>query len=249
MSTSQSLMSVAYRAVGDSVTAVDLAGVLDASTYLIVRDSIIKAAVEQPELIVVHLDHLIVPTASALAVLTSARWHVANWPGVPIVLVTAKPEMRNMLQNNGITRFLTCMSNQEEASTVVRDAPRRHAFCDLEAAPAMARAARWFAASTLADWEMESYVSIAKVIITELVENAASARSPVRVRIESRDDLVWIAVRDGFAALPVRNEGPVGTEQFSRFGLVTSLSRRWGAEPDIFGGRVVWAVVGSENRL
>ena len=62
---------------------------LDATTYLSLRDTIIKAALDDPSAVIVDVCELFVPRESAWAVFTSARWHVERWPEVPIVLVCA----------------------------------------------------------------------------------------------------------------------------------------------------------------
>lgn len=57
-----------------------LVGVLDDSTYGRVRDAVIKAAIDRPGAVIIDIDGLKVRSDRALAVFTSARWHVRSGP-------------------------------------------------------------------------------------------------------------------------------------------------------------------------
>jgi hypothetical protein len=81
-------------------------GVLDGSTYLTLRDAIITQALDQARGVVVDVAALTVPAPSAWAVFTSARWHVSQWPDVPIVLVCRNLHIQKVLSRNAITRYV-----------------------------------------------------------------------------------------------------------------------------------------------
>src|SRR5437588_11501453 len=81
-------LTIASSALG-SCAVLTPHGLLDSSTYLSLRDRIIKAALEEPEAVIIDVADLCVPAESAWAVFTSARWHVDIWPEVPIMLVCA----------------------------------------------------------------------------------------------------------------------------------------------------------------
>lgn len=243
-------MSISYSVVRESVIAVSLDGILDSGTYLETRDAIIKAAVEEPDLVVVQIDRLNLPAESALAVFTSARWHVADWPDVPVSIVTDDNRLRDAMARNGVTRQVRCVRTIDEAvSTAQETPPRRRAVCSLDSMLDRRPRARVFVTRKLRDWSMSSYVDIAKVVVTELLDIMGGAPQRGRIRLEARGNLLWVTVRDDDAELPVRVESPAGTAMYSAPGLLTSIVRRWGAAPDIAGGRIVWAAVGPENRI
>ena len=151
-------MSVSYSVIRDNVIAVVLDGILDSATYLLARNAIIKAAVEQPDLVVVQLDRIEVPAESALAAFTSARWHVADWPGVQIILVASEAAMRNTLVRNGITRSIRCTATFDGALARLGEVPsRRRADYAFEPGVPPAGRARRFVARTLADWSRTAY--------------------------------------------------------------------------------------------
>jgi hypothetical protein len=81
-------------------------GLLDSSTYLSLRDRIIKAALEEPEAVIIDVGDLSVPAESAWAVFTSARWHVDVWPEVPIMLVCEHLAGRSAIARNGVARYI-----------------------------------------------------------------------------------------------------------------------------------------------
>ena len=90
-------------------------GILDSTTYLPLRDQIIKAALDEPRAVVIDVSRLTVPSPSAWAVFTSARWHVEMWPDVPILLVCSHPEGRKIIERNGITRYVPVYPSTAEA--------------------------------------------------------------------------------------------------------------------------------------
>ena len=53
---------------------------MDRSTYRSLRDSIIKASLDEQPTVVVDVTSLIAPAESAWVVITSARWHIGQWP-------------------------------------------------------------------------------------------------------------------------------------------------------------------------
>src|SRR4029079_13659817 len=100
-------------------------GVLDATTYLYLRDNIIKAALDDPRAVVVDVSGLLVPRESALAVFTSARWHVERWPEVPILLACDRNSGRDALARNGITRYVPVYPSIESACSATAFAGSR----------------------------------------------------------------------------------------------------------------------------
>ena len=91
----QSDLRIARGDVADArVLTID--GVLDDTTYVPLRDAIVKTALDEPRVLVVDVTRLTVRSEPAWAVFTSARWQIAEWPDTPIGLVcafTSKVEM------------------------------------------------------------------------------------------------------------------------------------------------------------
>ena len=109
---------------------------------------------------------------------------------------------------------------------------------------------RELVAEWLAEWSRPDVISVAKLIVTVLVENvlAHTQGAPV-LRLECTRDLVTIAVEDERAEPAVRRELPNhGVNDVSGLAIVAALCRKWGNSPTATG-KSVWAVIGPENRL
>ena len=114
MPSGHSALQVGVSDVGE-VRVLTLVGALNAATYAPIRDSIIKAALDEPDSVVIDVTALTVPEDPAWAVFTSARWQIAEWPNVPLAMVCAHGQGRNAAQRNGITRYVPMYATLESA--------------------------------------------------------------------------------------------------------------------------------------
>jgi hypothetical protein len=227
-------------------------GVLDSSTYLRLRDAIVEAALDEPQAVLVDVDNLDVPTPTAWAAFTSARWLVDTWPAVPIHLVCEDAGQRKIMVRNGVTRYLRVHSTVEAASAALTD--RRpavsRASTDLPAALASLRTAREFVAQRLAEWTFEQLVPVATVIVNVFVENFLQHTTDAGVlSLETDGETVAVSVQDVSSTPAARHEDPCrGGERISGLAIVASICRAWGNAPRP-SGKTVWALIGPENRL
>lgn len=227
-------------------------GVLDSSTYLQLREAIVKAALDEPRAVVVDVSGLEAPAPSAWSVFTSARWLVDTWPAVPIHLVCDHDEGRDAVARNGITRYVHIHPTVDAALDALVDVrgTRLRTRMELPAAPCSLRMARGFVAQRLTEWGVGSLVAVATVIVNVFIENVLqhTAEAPALV-LETDGSTVAVSVRDGSPHLAARHEDSFrGGEQISGLAIVASISRAWGCTPTL-SGKTVWAVVGPENRL
>ncbi len=228
-------------------------GVLDSSTYRSVRDSVIKAALDEPRAVIVDVNRLSVPSASAWTVFTSARWHVSTWPDVPILLVCAEPQVRRAIAASAVTRYVPVHASVELAlgSLSVRPLPlRRRARSELPASRVGVGLARAMITDWLTQWDEADLVPVAATVGTVFVENVLdhTESAPVLI-VESYRDAVTVAVEDCSGHLPGRHEDAYrGAEIVSGLAIVSALCRAWGATPTS-SGKTVWALVGRENQL
>lgn len=246
------LVVAAEHADGTSVLMVE--GVLDSSTYLPLRDAIIKAAIDNAGAVVIDVTRLSVPAPSAWAVFTSARWHLGQWPQVPIALVCSHSSGREALVRNAVSRYVPVYPTKAEAVAALATSGnpeiRRRARTELPRASSSVALSRELVAEWLAAWSRPDLISVAKLIVTVLVENvlAHTQGAPV-LRLESKGDLVTIAVEDQSSEPAARRELPShGVDDVSGLAIVAALCRRWGNAPSTTG-KSVWAVIGPENRL
>jgi anti-anti-sigma factor len=228
-------------------------GVLDSSTYRSMRDAVIKAALDEPLAVIVDVNSLSVPSASAWSVFTSARWHVSVWPDVPIVLVCARPQARRAISAAGVSRYVPVYPTRESALDALRREPlptRWRARSELPATRASVALARSLVTDWLTRWGKHDLIPVAATVATAFVENVLDHTdcAPVLV-VEINKGAVTIAVEDGSDRLPGRHEDAHrGAETVSGLAIVSALCRAWGATPTS-SGKTVWALVGHENKL
>ena len=249
----RSALSVATDTVNSTATFLTVSGILDSSTYRCLRDQIINAALDEPKVVIVDVTHLDVPAESALAVFTSARWHVATWPEVPIMLVCGHPAGRSAIARNGIARYVPVYSSAaaaiEAASGAESPRLRRRARAALVRQLASLGRARELASEWLTAWSQPQLIPVTKVVVTALVENVLQhTDSDPDVRLEFDGSAVTVAVHDsnpipaGLREEQKRYPSPSGLH------IVAALCRAWGNAPTS-SGKTVWAVIGPENQL
>jgi anti-anti-sigma factor len=230
-----------------------LDGVLDSSTYRTVRDTVIKAALDEPRAVVADVDHLSVPSVSAWSVFTSARWHVSVWPDVPILLVCAEPRVRRAIGAGGVARYVPVHATRESALDAVRSQSlpiRRRARTELPVTPVSVGLARATVTDWLTRWDKRDLIPVAATVAAVFVENVLdhTESTPVLI-VESYRDAVTVAVEDCSDFLPGRHEDAErGAEIVSGLAIVSALCRAWGATQTP-AGKTVWGVVGRENLL
>ena len=243
-------LRITYSAVLDMcVLTVD--GALDDTTYIPLRDAIVKAALDEPRAVIVEVTKLVVRDDPAWAVFTSARWQVTEWPDEPIVVVCAHDYGRNALQRNGITRYVpvypTLQSAINELSAGSPRGYRRRARAPLPAMSSSSHRCRELTAQWLTAWSRTDFIHTACIVATELFEIAlTNTDSPISLRLETDGCTVAIAVQYQGAAPPSGRHSTVGTD--CRLDLITATSRAWGSYTSA-AGNTIWASLGPENRF
>lgn len=227
-------------------------GVLDSTTYLQLRDTIVKAALDEPRAVLVDVNKLDVPASSAWAVFTSARWLVDTWPAVPIHLVCGHAGRRNVIARNGITRYVRVHPTVEMAMDALTDTKRARlrARMELPASLASLRAARDFVSQRLTEWSFERLIPVATVVVNVFVENVLQHTAGGLVLVlETDGKTVSVSVQDGSSTPAARHEDPHrGGERVSGLAIVAAVCRAWGGAPTP-SGKTIWAVIGPENTL
>jgi hypothetical protein len=226
-------------------------GVLDDTTYIPLRDAVVKAALDEPRAVIVDVTRLTVRDDAAWAVFTSARWQVTEWPDIPIGLVCAHAQGQNALRRNGITRYVPVYATLQSAITgLPADEMRRYrrrAHAKLPAMKSSIHRCRELTAQWLTEWTRTDFIYAVSIVATELVEMAlADATSPFSLRIETDGSTVAVAVQHLSAAKDARPN--LLGKNVSGLDLVAANSRIWGSYVSA-AGNTVWAVVGPENRF
>lgn len=237
-------------ATRDRCTVVRLLGQLTPTTYLSVRDALIKLALDEPRAVVADIRDLFVSSAPALTVFSAAWMRVNDWPGVPIVLVADPVTQGRLVRDSSIGRFLPVHATVDGAIADV-DLPPDRRWTQLELPPVVASSAdaRRYVTDTVVRWGVPEATADAVAVATELVENAVRhAGTDLRLRLELRRGMLTIAVSDDSRAEAVLREPSAGRPARNGLHIVSSVATKWGCTPDPSGGKVVWAVLLTAQR-
>ena len=234
-----------------AVCLLTFVGALNARTYAPIRDAVVKAALDEPDSVVIDVTELTVREDPAWAVFTSARWQIAEWPNIPLAMVCAHGQGRNAAQRNGITRYVPMYATLESAlaelSADILQRYRRRSRASLPSQPSSIRRCRELTTEWLTEWARTDFIHVVSTIATELVEVAlADTDRDFALRLETDGPTVSVAIQHVGIVNPVRRKS--ARDNVSGLDLVAGNSRAWGNYTTT-AGNTVWAVVGPENRF
>jgi hypothetical protein len=164
MPSGHSALQVGVTDVG-KVRVLTLVGALNATTYGPIRDTIVKAALDEPDSVVIDVTGLSVREDPAWAVFTSARWQIAEWPNVPLAMVCAHSQGRNGAQRNGITRYVPMYATLESALAELSadglHRYRRRSRASLPSQRSSIRTCRELTTEWLTEWARTDFIHVA----------------------------------------------------------------------------------------
>lgn len=235
-----------------SVIVLTADGVLDAGSSPALRDTIMKATLDQYSAVIVDVSALQVPEESAWSTFMSARWQADTRPEVAIVLVCDNRAAREAITRNGVARFMPVYPTEKGAIKAVDKLGRRNihrAQTQLATNLTSLRESRRLVREWLTAWSKPKLIPVALVVVNVFVENVLehTGSEPV-LKVECDGATATIAVSDASAAPAVRLPSPPKGIDVSGLAIVSALSRAWGSTPTS-SGKTVWAVIGPENQL
>jgi STAS domain-containing protein len=226
-------------------------GALSYTTYVQLRNAIVKAALDEPAAVVIDVTGLVIKDETALAVFVTAHWQVAEWPKVPIGLVCAHTRGQAALRRNGVTRYVPVYPTLQSATTELPERAlrtyRQRARATLTAEKSSSRVCRHLISEWLTTWARTDFIHAVSTVATELVENALiDTDRTFSLRVETDGSTMTVAVQHTSTRAPTRRV----TNGETLFGvdIVTATSRVWGSYTTA-AGTTVWAVIGPENRF
>jgi anti-sigma regulatory factor (Ser/Thr protein kinase) len=227
------------------------AGVLHRATYAMLRDTLLKCAIEQPKGVIVDLTDLVIDTKSALSVFTTVWLRISDWPAVPL-LIAAGQAHTEVLHNAPIRRYVGVYDDVPGALlNVGRPPSRKRAYQVLPHHLASPHAAREFVRQTCRTWQVPTdTMQDAVQIASELVQNTVQhTLSEARLRLELRRGMLTVAVGDDDAAPAVISDpgSDPGTGGKGVL-LIAQYAKTWGCVSDEVNWRkTVWAVLGTSG--
>lgn len=228
------------------VTIAHPVGVLDMRTYAPLRDILLKCAAEQPDGLIVEIEDLGLPVKHAISVFPLVSMRLADWPAVPLALVSPQRNSRRAaLAAGNVLRFVQVYDSIPDALAGMEKPPlRRRAVLELPPSPTSTRRARHFVRMNCRRWDAATLITDAMTVATSFVENTlAHTDSAAFLRMELRRHLLTIAVSDDDVRLPVMRERVEGGVPPSGLLLVSAIAKVWGCVPTMSGGKTVWAVL------
>jgi hypothetical protein len=229
---------------GDQALVVRPVGALTWETYPALRDGLLKCATQEPAAVVVDLDSMSADP-STLTVFSTVCLRITDWPGIPLVLASARQPLRACLDASSVPHFVPTHRSVAAALESLRiPPPRRRRQVTLPDDATCIGHARRVVQQTCDDWRINQITVEATQVVSELAENALVHAGSARwLRLELRGRTLTVAVTDPEPREPRLRP----TDQRKAGGrglvLVAALSRAWGSTPQPQGGKTVWAVL------
>jgi anti-sigma regulatory factor (Ser/Thr protein kinase)/anti-anti-sigma regulatory factor len=238
-------------------------GALNLAAVPPLRQALLKRLGEQPLAVICDLSGLwSVDPACATVFATVASHPASSWPGTNLLVCCAQPAVAAVLRRQGTPRFVPMHPTLEDALTYAAARPpylrTELALGPSATAPA---AARRFVRDTCWYWRLDEVddpddavertwvqdlVNRAVLVASELVTNAIlHTRGPLRLRMEWREEQLYVGVYDGSPRLLRLAVEPGDPEAEGGRGLliVDQLASRWGVRHSREGGKVIWCLL------
>jgi anti-anti-sigma factor len=229
----------------DDAVVVAPRGRLDLSNTPELRDHLVKVATDHPRAVIVDLAALDFDSPSCIALFATVHARLAEWPGVPLLLVAGALRVRQLLTRYRTHRYLPVHDSIDAAVAAIDEAPpRRVTRLRLPNTLTSPRIAREFARSTCVDWGLEQLSDDATLLVGELMSNAVihTSAAPL-MRLELRRRLFSVAVYDNKPGeVSMRDPGGMISGIHGLL-LVAQIATAWGCAPTVDGGKVVWATL------
>jgi anti-anti-sigma regulatory factor len=233
-----------------TATVVNVRGELELSTVADVRASLNKALAEHPVAIVVDLTDVVVTDDITLTVFSAFAKAAAAWPGCPVLLCNADPQVVDDLNRLAVTRTAPVHGSRAEAIAVSREtsAPARVRSVLPPGTTALALA-RDVVRDTCHAWNLADLVDDAEVVVNEIVANAVQhAGGPIDVVLTRRTRYLHMSVRDRSHAVPCRSIPDPETLMGGRgLLLLDAIAAGWGTTATDYG-KAVWATLRIDPR-
>ncbi|VVJ17892.1 Uncharacterised protein [Amycolatopsis camponoti] len=221
-----------------STTAV--VGVLDRTTGPRLRDSLLELAAESDDGVLVDVEGLELEDRELVKVFSFVALRLGDWPAVPFVLVTGRPDQRAVLAAQSAPVYADAASAEAALERPARKRARRV----LTRSSRTSTSARAFVRRTCAEWRVPELAEDAELVATELVENALRHTDSVpRLRLELRRRRLSVEVADESPRPAVVREGLDLTETGLGLRMVAKVAKVWGSSRRRSGGKTVWAVL------
>ena len=234
----------------DGCLVVAITGQINLFTAPRIQRVLLKDLAERPYGIVCDLSGVdAIDPVCATVFSTVANHPSSDWPMTSFLLCGARPAVAEVLKRLAVPDFLPVLPTLEAALDQVAARPP-YLRDELRLAPTATApaAARLYVRDVLQYWRLalpgQDVIDRAELLADELVTNAVvHARTPLRLRLELRGDLLHIAVHDASPRLLRLVPDDPEAETGRGLRLVEQLASFWGIHRRPDGGKVVWCTL------
>jgi anti-anti-sigma regulatory factor/anti-sigma regulatory factor (Ser/Thr protein kinase) len=239
-----------HHSMRDGCLVVTLTGQINTSTAPRIQRVLLKDLAERPLGIICDLSGVESVDPVCAAVFSTVANHPASdWPATTFLLCAARPVVAEVLERLAVPSFLPlCDSVEEALDRVVARPPYLRDELSLAPTTTAPAAARLYVHDVLQYWRLalpdQDVIDRAELIADELVTNAVlHARTPLRLRLELRGDLLHIGVHDASPRLLRLVADDPEAEGGRGLRLVARLATAWGVHHRTDGSKVVWSTL------
>jgi anti-anti-sigma regulatory factor/anti-sigma regulatory factor (Ser/Thr protein kinase) len=229
---------------------VALTGQIDLSTAPPVQRTLVKDLAERPLALICDLSGVdAIDPVCATIFATVANHPASRWPATSVLLCGAQPAVAELLGRLRVPHFLPLYPTLQDALDAASERPRYlREELRLAPTPTAPAAARRFVRETLQGWQLappdQALGDQAALVADELVTNAVvHAQTDLWLRLELRDELLHLAVRDLGPRLLHPAPDDLKGESGRGLLVVARLAKVWGVHGHPAGGKVVWCTL------
>ena len=239
-----------HHSMRDGCMVVRPTGPINLFTAPQVQRALLKDLAERPYGVVCDLSGVESIDPGCAPVFSTVANHPSTvWPETALLLCAARPAVADVLRRQVVPNFVPLHDTVEDAlDNVLARPPFLRDELHLAPTSTAPAAARLYVRDVLQYWQLAlsgpEIIDRAELLADELVTNAVlHARTPLRLRLELRGDLLHIGVRDDSPRLlrPVPYDPRAESGRGLR--LIEELATAWGVHPARDGGKVVWCTL------
>lgn len=225
------------------VSVVHATGRLNIASAPVLRRAVLKALVDQPELVLIDASGLQAEDDLALTALPMlARQAAAD--GIAIIVTGPSTALLIQLEAMAVIRWVPVAETRASALELHARTPGPpRAGLLLPPHPSATADARALVDEACRRWRITDLADTAALIVTELVANGIQhAGSPMRLTLSLRDRHLHVSLRDGSSLMPRRTTADEELESGRGLLIIEALAVAWGSVA-VTDGKVVWVTL------
>ncbi|WP_103354489.1 ATP-binding protein [Amycolatopsis sp. CA-128772] len=228
----------------EQATVVRGTGELNLTSYSTLRDGLLKIATDAPDGLVADISELVIADSALVSVFSLVAMRIGDWPAIPFAIVAAGAGQRGLLSRLVVDRYVPVRPDLVAATAALDHPVRRRCERTFPRVEGTSSHIRAFVTDKLIEWDVPELAGDARLIATELAENALRhTGSEPKVRLDLRRGVCTVAVADQDARPAMLLERLSPFEPGMGLKLVAQIARTWGCSRSWAGGKVVWAVL------